>query len=288
MQVGYYPGCSLHGTALDFGMSTRAVARELKVDLAEPDGWVCCGTSPAHTTDHTLATILPMRNLALFEAAGQDCVMMPCASCYVRTKRAIYDLEREPDLREAVARETGYSHDGRIKVEHLVEMLEGRVGLKRIADRVARPLNDLKVVCYYGCVLTRPPKVLRQPNPEYPRSMDRLVEALGAQPLDWSYKTDCCGASLSFSQLRIALQLCERILRNAREVGAEAVVVACPLCHANLDLRQGLLDLPEGPMPILYITQLMGLAFGLRVKDLGLDKHLTDPRPLLRARGLAS
>jgi heterodisulfide reductase subunit B len=288
LRVGYYPGCSLHGTAVDFGMSTRAVAGHLGIELVEPRGWVCCGTSPAHTTDHTLATLLPMRNLALFEAAGLDSVMMPCASCYARTKTAIYDVQHEPELRTRVAEETGYRFEGHIAVEHIVEMLEERVGLARIAEQVRRPLSGLKVVCYYGCLLTRPPKVLQRPHPEYPRSMDRLVETLGAQTLDWSYKTECCGGSLSFSQLRIALQLCERILRDAQEAGADAVVVACPLCHANLDVRQNLLDLPGGRMPILYITQLMGLAFGLPPRQLGLDKHLVDPMQLLCELGLAN
>lgn len=285
--VGYYPGCSLHATAVDFGMSTEAVAEALDLTLVEPKGWVCCGTSPAHTTDHKLATVLPLRNLALYQAAGQDAVMMPCASCYERTKTAVYDAEREPELKEAVARETGYDFGRPVQIQHILETLETRVGFDRIAQRVQRPLSKLRVVCYYGCLLTRPPKILQQPNPEYPMNMDRLVEALGATPLDWSYKTDCCGGSVGLSQLSVMLQLTEKILRNAQGVGADAVVVACPLCHVNLDSRQGLLHLDKGHIPIIYITQLMGLAFGLPAKQLGLDKHLTDPRPLLRERGLA-
>ncbi len=286
-QVGYYPGCSLHGTAEDFGLSTKAVARELGLQLIEPEGWVCCGTSPAHTTDHTLATVLPMRNLALVQAAGQRCVMMPCASCYERTKSAIYDVQHEPALKAAVERETGYRHGGHVEVEHLLETLERRVGLQAIARRVSLPLAGLKVVCYYGCLLTRPPKVVGQPHPEYPRNMDRLVEVLGAQALDWSYKTDCCGGALGLSQVPLMLELAHRILADAQGVGAEAVIVACPLCQANLDLRQDLLHLARRPLPIIYITELMGLAFGLRPQALGLGRHLADPLPLLRAKGLA-
>lgn len=288
LTVGYYPGCSLHGTAVDFGMSTEAVAKELDLTLVEPKGWVCCGTSPAHTTDHKLATVLPLRNLALFQGAGQDAVMMPCASCYERSKTAVYDAEREPELKAAAARETGYDFDHPVQVQHILETLETRVGFDRIAQRVQRPLSNLKVVCYYGCLLTRPPKVLQQPNPEYPMNMDHLVEALGARPLDWSYKTDCCGGSVGLSQLPVMLQLTEKILRNAQDVGADAVVVACPLCHVNLDSRQNLLQLNKGRIPILYITQLMGLALGVAAKELGLDKHLTDPMPLLRERGLVA
>ncbi len=286
LQVGYYPGCSLHGTAEDLGLSTRAVAQELGLQLVEPEGWICCGTSPAHTTDHTLATVLPVRNLALVQAAGQRCVTMPCASCYERTKAAIYDMQREPALRAAVERETGYAYDGRLQVEHLLETLERRVGLQAIARRVRRPLGGLRVVCYYGCLLTRPPRVVGQPHPEYPRSMDRLVEVLGAQALDWSYKTDCCGGALGLSQVSLMLELANKILADAQGVGAEAVVVACPLCQANLDLRQDQLHLARRPMPIIYITELMGLAFGLQPQALGLRKHLADPLPLLRAKGV--
>ena len=284
--VGYYPGCSLHATAIDFGMSTQAVAQALDLTLVEPEGWVCCGTSPAHTTDHKLATVLPLKNLALYQAAGQECVMMPCASCYERSKMALYDAGREPALKAAAARETGYDFERPVRVQHLLETLEEYVGLERIAGRVERALAGLKVVCYYGCLLTRPPKVLQQPNPEYPMNMDRLVEALGAQPLDWSYKTDCCGGSVGLSELPVMLELGEKILRNAQEVGAEAVIVACPLCHVNLDSRQNLMSLPKGRIPILYVTELMGVAFGLSAKRLGLDKHLVDPLPLLKARGL--
>lgn len=286
LSVGYYPGCSLHATAIDFGMSTKAVAEKLELELVEPKGWVCCGTSPAHTTDHELATVLPLRNLALYQAAGQDCVMMPCASCYQRSKAAVYDAEREPELKAVAVRKTGYDFERPVQVQHLLETLEERVGFERISEHVQRSLRGLKVVCYYGCLLTRPPKVLQQPNPEYPRNMDRLVEVLGAQPLDWSYKTECCGASVGLSQLPVMLELVEKILRNAVEVGAEAVIVACPLCHVNLDSRQSLLTLPRERIPIIYITELMGLALGIPAKALGLSKHLADPMPLLRAKGL--
>ncbi len=286
VSVGYYPGCSLHATAVDFGMSTEAVAEKLELELVEPKGWVCCGTSPAHTTDHKLATVLPLRNLALYQQAGQDAVMMPCASCYERSKMALYDAEHEPELKAAAARESGYDSARPVRVQHVLETIEERVGFERIAARLEKPLAGLKVVCYYGCLLTRPPKVLAQPNPEYPRNMDRLVEALGAQALDWSYKTECCGGSVGLSQLPVMLELVAKILRNAQEVGADAVIVACPLCHVNLDSRQNLLELPQPRIPIIYITQLMGLGLGIPTKALGLSKHLTDPMPLLREKGI--
>jgi len=176
-----------------------------------------------------------------------------------------------------------------IEVEHLLTTITERVGYESIAQAVARPLTGLKVVCYYGCVITRPPKITGAENYEYPMSMDRLVETLGAESLDWSYKTECCGASLVFTQLPIALGMSRKILRNAEDVGAEAIVVACPLCHANLDMRQQQINEQFGEdfhMPILYFTQLMGLAFGIEPRKLGIDKHLVNASPLLQAMGL--
>ncbi|MBC8249424.1 MAG: heterodisulfide reductase subunit B, partial [Anaerolineales bacterium] len=160
-----------------------------------------------------------------------------------------------------------------------------RVGIEKVAAAVTRPLEGLKVVCYYGCVITRPPELTGAAEYEYPMSMDRLVQALGAESLDWSYKTECCGVSLAFTQLPIALDMSHKVLDNAREVGAQAIVVACPLCQANLDMRQRQIGEQYGQdydLPILYFTQLMGLAFGLEPSALGLDKHFVSAAPLLR------
>jgi heterodisulfide reductase subunit B len=180
---------------------------------------------------------------------------------------------------------------GEIKVEHLLTTITDRVGYDAVADAIAQPLTGLKVVCYYGCVITRPPKITGAENYEYPTNMDRLVETLGAESLDWSYKTECCGVSLSLTELPIALGMSRKILRNAKEVGAEAIAVACPLCHANLDMRQKQISEQFGEdyrIPIFYFTQLMGLAFGIEPRRLGLDKHLVSTFPLLQAKGLVA
>ena len=151
---------------------------------------------------------------------------------------------------------------------------------------MTKPLAGLKVVCYYGCLLTRPPSITQADHPEYPMRMDRLVEALGAESLDWGYKTDCCGGSLALTRADTAMRLSEKILRNAQDVGADAIVVACSLCHVNLDTRQDVISRAGRAynVPIIYFTQLMGLAMGMAAADLGLQKHLTDPRPLLREK----
>ena len=283
-RIAYYPGCSLHSSAIEFGMSIEAVAPKLGLELVEPEGWVCCGTSPAHSTDHFLATVLPMKNLALIQKLGLKEVTVPCAACYSRFKCAIYDVQHDPQLRERVLKETGYAN-GTIEVQHLLETLVRKVGTDKIAAQVVNPLQGLRVVSYYGCLITRPPQVTQAEHYEYPVLMDRVVEALGATSLHWSYKTYCCGGSLSLSELPLALEMSRRILEEAHAVGAEAIVVACPLCHTNLDTRQEQIGLPYR-IPIIYITELMGVAFGLPAKELGLDRHLVDATAVLKEKGL--
>lgn len=293
--IAYYPGCSLHATAIEYDISTKAVADRLGLALVEPEGWTCCGTSPAHSTDNFLATKLPMENLALVERSGFDYVTVPCAGCFTRFRTAQHEVKRDPALGEkvtkAVVESTGYTPSVEMQVDNLLVTFTERVGYETIARAVTQPLKGLKVVCYYGCVLTRPPEITGVENYEYPTNMDHLMEILGAESLDWSYKTDCCGGSLALSQLYIALDMCHKILRNAQEVGAEVIVVACPLCQANLDMRQEQINARFGSdynLPILYFTQMMGLAFGLGAHELALDKHFASPMKLLKGKNLLS
>jgi len=287
--VAYYPGCSLHSTAKEYDLSTRATSEKLGLRLEEPEGWTCCGTTPAHAVSHELATRLPMENLAYIERLGYDEVAVPCAACYSRFKFALHDMERYPELREEITREIGYTYQGRVKVNHIVSTMLERVGTEEIARRVVKPLAGLRVVCYYGCLMTRPKTVTGADHHEYPMEMDRLVAALGAEVLDWNYKTDCCGNNLTLTETEVALKLTQRILHDAKAVGAEAVVVACPLCQVNLDARQSQIasDFDEElGLPVFYYTQLLGLALGLEEKLLHLDTLFVDSRPLLRAKGL--
>lgn len=288
-RVGYFPGCSLHATGIEYNLSTHSVAKALGLELAEPKGWLCCGSSPAHATDHFLATKLPIHNLALVSQNGDVEATMPCAACFSRFRTALYDVKRDRTLKDAVAQEVGFAFEDQVKVSHLLDTFLDKVGLDAIAAAVKRPLRGLKVVCYYGCLLTRPPMITQADHPEYPMRMDRLVRALGAEALDWGYKTDCCGGSLALTKADTAMRLSEKVLRNAQDVGAEAIVVACSLCHVNLDTRQDVISRAGRAynLPIIYFTQLMGLALGMGIDtdELGLKKHLTDPRPLLRSKG---
>jgi len=198
---------------------------------------------------------------------------------------ALKETGEDKGLRERVSREIpNLSYDG-MKVEHLLNTVTEKIGYQQVASKVVYPLKGLKVVCYYGCIITRPPKITEVKDYEYPTQMDRLMKTVGITPLDWSYKTRCCGVSLGISQLPIALELSRKILKNAKGVGADAIVVACPLCHVNLDARQKQIEeefKETFQMPILYFTQLMGLAFGLKAEELGLEKHFVDPVPVLK------
>jgi len=283
--IAYFPGCSLHGTSKEYDLSTKAVFHKLGISLREPEGWGCCGTTPTHSTDHFLSTLLPMKNIALIKEEGLNEVTTPCPSCFLRMRVALKETGEDKGLRERVSREIpNLSYDG-MKVEHLLNTVTEKIGYQQVASKVVYPLKGLKVVCYYGCIITRPPKITEVKDYEYPTQMDRLMKTVGITPLDWSYKTRCCGVSLGISQLPIALELSRKILKNAKGVGADAIVVACPLCHVNLDARQKQIEeefKETFQMPILYFTQLMGLAFGLKAEELGLEKHFVDPVPVLK------
>ena len=283
--IAYYPGCSLHSTSKEFNDSTEAVCEALDLQLIEPQGWMCCGSSAAHRADAQTALRLPMENLALIEQSGFTEVTMPCAACFNRHKVAQFEIRHDGQQKEVVDQEIGYEYQDKVEVTTLTQAILNHVGAEDVATRVKKPLENLKVVCYYGCLLTRPPQVTGAEHPENPTDMDELVAALGAEVVDWSYKTSCCGAAHSLTRPDIVVTLSGGLIDHARQAGADAVVVACPLCHMNLDTRQFQMDLDE-PMPVLFFTQLMAVALGLPERDAALDKNLTDPRPLLRQKGL--
>jgi heterodisulfide reductase subunit B len=278
--IAYYPGCSLESTAPEFDESTKAIVEILELPLIEPDGWVCCGSSPAHKNDPEAALRLPMENLALIEKSGFKEVTMPCAACFNRHKAAQYEIRHHQDLKTKMDDILGYEYQDNVHVSTLAETIFKHVSAEALASKVLRPLKGLKVVCYYGCLLTRPPQITGAKHPENPTDMDDLMAALGAEVKDWSYKTTCCGASHSAVRPDIVVNLSGNIIKHARETGADAIVVSCPLCHLNLDARQMQMEIEE-PMPILYFTQLMAVALGLPEKSVMLNKNLVDPRPLL-------
>ncbi len=279
--VAYYPGCSLHSTATEFNTSTEAVCEALGLALIEPRGWVCCGSSAAHRADPAAALELPLENLSLIEQSGFSEVTMPCAACFNRHKAAQHEIREHPDRKTEAERKLGREYRDTVHVSTLIEALHTHVGVEAVEAKVKRLLKGLRVVCYYGCLLTRPPEITEAAAPENPTDMDELLKAAGAVVLDWSYKTSCCGAAHSLTRPDIVLELSGELIEHARQAGADAIAVACPLCHTNLDARQFQMDIEE-PMPVLYFTQLLALALGLPEKQAALNKNLVDPYPTLR------
>lgn len=280
-KYAYYPGCSLHSTGAEFDASFRAVCGKLGVELREIDGWICCGASPAHSTSKLLSAALPIQNLCIAEKMNMTEVVAPCAACFARLKTALYETREDQALANMVCHIVGAPLPRTMKVAHPLEIFSNGMSA---AGAVARKFPDLKVACYYGCLLTRPPKVMQFDECEYPMSMDNALRAVGIATLDWSCKTDCCGGAFSLTETDVVLKLTGDILEEAKAIGANAIAVACPLCHANLDARQAEIDLARQThygLPVFYFTQLMGLAFGIPADELGIGKHFVNANKLL-------
>lgn len=280
----YYPGCTLHSTAKEYDVSARAVCKQMGIELQELDGWTCCGASSAHTTNENLAIALPARDLRSAEAKGLP-LAVACAMCFNRLKVTAHAIADKEKL-ESTTKAIGGSLANTTEIVHLLQILYER----RKSMTVSKPLKGLKVASYYGCLLVRPHEITQFDDPENPQMMDKLMIALGAQPLEWDFKTACCGASLPLTRKDIVVRLSYRILSQAKQLGADCVAVACPMCQMNLDAFQNEMEMQYGKkinMPVLYFTQIAGLAMGLSANALDLNKHVTDPAPMLRNKGLA-
>ncbi len=289
MKYGLYPGCSYDGTAKEFGESIDAVCNILNLDIEELEDWICCGASSAHNTSHLLATALPLHTLISTHKAGFKRLLAPCIACAWRLKTAIREIEEDEKLKAKTEGVVGKKYDGEVEVFNIVEFFTKEVGLKRIKEAVKKPLKGLKIACYYGCMLTRPPKVADFDVVEDPESLDNIVKALGAESLDWPYKTECCGVSFALSRTDVVIKLCHDLLEEIKKLGVDLVVVACPLCQTNLDARQGEIEKKynvEYDIPVVYFTQLMGLALGASPEDVGLKRLMVDPFPILTKKGI--
>lgn len=274
MRYAYYPGCSAESTARDMHQSTLAVAAALGIEMIEPKGWTCCGATAGHQTDRVLAAALPAANLVKIKDMELDCVVN-CAACYNRMKVANHEIATEPEIRNDVSDAIGRDYDGSVKVRHFIEVLLEDVGLEKISSATKQPLKGLKVACYYGCLLVRPPKVVNFDDPENPKSLDKLVKAMGGESIEWPYKVECCGGGLSLSRTDVVVNLTDSILGMAKSSGADCIAVSCPMCQVNLDLRQQDIKKETGrdyKIPVVYITQLLGLGLGISSKKLGFNK----------------
>jgi heterodisulfide reductase subunit B len=285
MKYAYYPGCSSESTAREQHSSSLAVAHALGIDFVEIPNWSCCGATPAHQTDRLLAASLPAANLLIAGEMGLD-VVVNCAACYSRLKTANHEVTTNPELCKKVGEALGREYDGSVNVRHLLEVLLEDLGLETIQNRISHSLNGLKVASYYGCLLVRPPEVTRFDDPENPTSMDRLVTAMGGESLDWPHKVECCGGGLSMTRTDVVVKLADSIIGMARDAGADCMAVACPMCQINLDLRQSDIEKETGRqyrMPIVYISQLLGLCLGISQSELGLSKLMVSPSTVVDA-----
>ncbi len=276
MKFAYYPGCSLHGTAREYDVSTRAVCNTLGIELEEVPDWNCCGATSAHSIDQKLAQLLPARNLKIIEGQKLD-VIIPCAACFSRTRLCAHTLDNDASVRSEIETELDYKFQRNVKIYHLMELLVQEIGIEKIKKRIKCTLEGLSAVCYYGCLLVRPHEVTQIDDKENPQFLDEIISATGIETIDWPYKTECCGGSLSLSRGTLVTKLVSKMISWAEEAGAGAVVTACPLCQANLEMRQG-----KGQnFPVFYFTELLALAFDIKeVKDT-LKKHLIDVSTVL-------
>jgi len=278
LKLAYYPGCSLDASAIEYNLSTQKTASVLGVELEEIPGWGCCGATSAHSTNKLLSVALPARNLAIAEKEGLD-VLAPCAACYSRSRATEHLVREDAELAERVREAIGMPYTASNRTLSILEVLVQTVGLEAIAAKVTNPLKGMKPACYYGCLLVRPVEYTGFDDPEYPQSMDKIMKVLGANPVKWSYQTECCGASLVTMRPDVGLKMTYAILKNAVEQGADSIVTACPLCHMNLDMRQSQVEKTFGVefnLPVYYITELVAVACGVSPKEVGIDRHFVE------------
>jgi len=283
MDVNYYPGCTLHGTAHDYHVGILAVFRGLGVNLVELDDWNCCGASSAHVMHPEASRELPARNL-LIASRSERPLLTPCAACFHRLKLCQSHFKKQPEDHRA-------SVITKVEVFHINEMLMKEEVRKKIQEKVKVRLAGLKTVPYYGCLTVRPPQAMNNPHPEDPREMDSILNLMGADVVNWSYKTDCCGGNLAMTRPDIVRKLSGDLFEAAREAGGEVIVTDCPMCQANLDTRQKEIERERKTsfqMPVVYITELLAVAMGLPETRSWWRKHIVDPVPLLRSKGWAA
>ncbi len=274
MVLGLYPGCSLKGSSRDYTESVLAIAKAFDIELQEISDWNCCGATAAHNMNKELSLALPARILALAEKQGMQEVLVPCAACYSRLAITQHELNEHPELKSKISEHIGMAYSGTVKILNVIQMLEKYV-FPKVDEKIKTPFNH-KVACYYGCLMVRPQLILKFDREEDPQSMDLLMAKIGATPIDWAFKTECCGAGLSISRTNTVARLSGNIVMDAVDRGAEAIIVACPMCHSNLDMRRpeinSYLNLKIN-IPVLYLTQALGMAIGIEKKELGVQRH---------------
>ncbi len=279
MKIGYYPGCSANGTGKEYDISLKKVFDLLDVQLEELNDWSCCGATSAHATNHLLSVALPARNLIIAKHQNFSELVAPCAACYNRLIVTQHEIRTNPLLEKQTSELLGESIADEITILNIIELFQ-RIGKQKIVDKIKTDLNGIKAACYYGCLLVRPFNITRFDDAEQPASMEKIISATGAQTVDWNFKTECCGGAHSFAHKEIVVDLSKKIIDDAKLHGADVIVVACPMCHSNLDMRQRAMK-DHQEMPILYLTEFIGLSLGVKPKELGIDLHFISADSLL-------
>lgn len=285
MDYTYYPGCSLHSSGPAYDKSSQAVMKAFGANLIEIDDWNCCGATAYMSIKELTSFSICARNLALAKKANLD-VVAPCSGCFVGLTKTNKYINEFPDVRKkvnAALSEAGLQYDGSIKVRHLLDVLINDIGIEKIKTMVKRPLTGLKVACYYGCQLVRPQTPLD--DPEAPIHLEELISALGATPTHYPMKANCCGGSIMGTEEAIGMRLSKNVLECAAKYGAEVIICPCPLCQMNLDSYQKRIKRvykKNFTLPILYFTQLIGLALGLPANELGFGTEIVSADGIVR------
>jgi heterodisulfide reductase subunit B len=290
MDIAYYPGCTLKASSSLYDVQSRRIFEELGIHLTEIEDWNCCGATSAGKIDDFLAIAMPARNLGIAESMGLSEMVIPCSACYSRTLVAQKYLEKNQELKNLLNEELSMKIEGAIKVSSILEVLLTAVKSEELAKKAQKKIKGLKPACYYGCLQTRFPYSVPVPdNVENPQGMETVLKAIGINALDWSYKTDCCGASASVNDEDTALNLMARIMKDALARGANCFVVTCPMCQMNMDAYQDKFCKKHGisdRLPVFFITEIIGLAMGISVEELQIDRHFIDATTLLKELNL--
>jgi heterodisulfide reductase subunit B len=274
MKIGYYPGCSLEGTSKEYSDSLFAVAQKCGVTLEVIKDWNCCGASAAHNLNHELAVALPARSIGLAEQQGISEIVIPCAACYSRLSQSQFEYAKNDETRIQIESYLDLKLSGSVKLLTVIEFLQKYI-FPVVDEHIINKLNQ-KTACYYGCLLVRPKEISTIARTEDPMDMEEVLQKAGAEPIKWAFKTECCGAGLSVSRTDIVAKLSGKIIEDAADRGAESIIVACPMCHMNLDMRRPEIKKQINKdinIPVLFITQALGLSMGISADKLGLNKH---------------
>lgn len=289
-QLAYYPGCTLYTKSRNLDLCARETAKILDIELKELETWNCCGAIYSTVQDDLANQVAPIRNLIEAQKIsnnGESAKLVTlCAACYNVLKRSNRNLFLPENLiyRKRIMNYLETDYNGKTETVHYLEVLKNDVGFDNLKSKVKNNLNGLKIASYYGCLMLRPSDELNFDDPENPTMMDDMFETLGAEPINYAFKAECCGGYLLVNKPEVAIKCSQQILENIVQSGADCVATTCPLCQYNLDRFQ--IPNAQYQIPIFYFTQLLALALGVEEKILNLENHYIDPKPLLKEKGL--